>query len=366
MTLSGVGQTENDLKLWYKQPANAQVPDDKNGWKDDPEWLKALPLGNGSLGVMVFGDVNKERIQLNEESMWSGSPDDNDNPEAFKSLGKIRQLLFEGKYKEATDLTNETQICNGKGSGNGNGATVPFGCFQTLGDLWIDFGKSSSFENYHRELNLNDAVVRVNYIQDGVKYTREIFTSYPDQVMVARFTADKKGQISVTCFMNRPERFKTYTEDNQLIMSGSLSDGKGGNGLQYMARLKAVSKNGSISYNNDQLIVKNADEIILYLSASTDYKLEYPGYKGRDYKNITNSTLNKAFVQEYPALLKTHLKEYQNYFKRVDFNITPGQADQIPTDQRVLAYKTSQNDAHLVELTFQYGRYLLISQRFRE
>lgn len=361
MTLSGVGQTENDLKLWYKQPANAQVPDDKNGWKDDPEWLKALPLGNGSLGVMVFGDVNKERIQLNEESMWSGSPDDNDNPEAFKSLGKIRQLLFEGKYKEATDLTNETQICKGKGSGNGNGATVPFGCFQTLGDLWIDFGKNSSFENYHRELNLNDAVVRVNYIQDGVKYTREIFTSYPDQVMVARFTADKKGQISVTCSMNRPERFKTYTEDNQLIMSGSLSDGKGGNGLQYMARLKAVSKNGSISYNNDQLIVKNADEINLYLSASTDYKLEYPGYKGRDYKNITNSTLNKAFVQEYPALLKTHLKEYQNYFKRVDFNITPGQADQIPTDQRVFAYKTSQNDAHLVELTFQYGRYLLIS-----
>ncbi len=361
IALSGVGQKNNDLKLWYKQPANAQIPDDKNGWKDDAEWLKALPLGNGSLGAMVFGDVNKERIQLNEESMWSGSPDDNDNPEASKSLAKIRQLLFEGKYKEATELTNETQVCKGKGSGNGNGATVPFGCFQTLGDLWIDFGKNSSFENYHRELDLNDAVVRVNYSQDGVKYNREIFTSYPDQVMVARFTADKKGQISFSCSMNRPERFKTFTEGNQLIMSGSLSDGKDGNGLQYMARLKAISKNGSITYANDKLIVKNADEVILLLSASTDYKQEYPDYKDRDYKNITNESLDKASVKEYSGLLKTHLDEYQNYFRRVDFNITSGQSDLIPTDERVLEYKTSQNDSHLVELMFQYGRYLLIS-----
>ncbi|MFY9154442.1 MAG: glycoside hydrolase family 95 protein [Prolixibacteraceae bacterium] len=361
LTFSGTCQNNNDLKLWYKQPANAQIPDDKNGWKDDPEWLKALPLGNGSLGLMVFGDVNKERIQLNEESMWSGSPNDNDNPDASGSLTKIRRLLFDGKYKEATNLTNETQVCKGKGSGNGNGSNVPFGCFQTLGDLWIDFEKSSSFSNYQRELDLKNAVVRVSYSQDGVKFTRELFTSYPDQVMVARFTSDKKGQISFTSYINRPERFTTYTEDNQLIMSGSLSDGKGGNGLQYIARLKAISKNGTITYNKDKLIVKNADEVILLLSASTDYKLEYPDYKGRDYKNITNSNLYKASLKDYSGLLKTHLKEYQNYFQRVDFNITSGHLDLIPTDERIQAYKTSQNDSHLVELMFQYGRYLLIS-----
>lgn len=360
-SISGIAQENSNLKLWYNQPANASVPDDANGWKDDPEWLKALPLGNGSLGVMVFGDVNKERIQLNEESMWSGSPDDNDNPEAAKSLGKIRQLLFEGKYKEATELTNKTQVCKGAGSGHGNGANVPFGCFQTLGDLWIDFGKTSTFTNYHRELNLNDAVVRIRYGQDGVKYSREIFTSYPDQVMVARFTADKPGQISFTCTMTRPERYKTYVEGNQLIMSGALTDGKGGDGLHYMARLKAVSKKGSVSYNNGQMIVKNADEVVLFLSASTDYKPEYPNYKGRDYKNITNSTLEKASGLEYAKLLKTHLNDYWKYFQRVDFKITPNQPDNIPTDERVLAYKTSQNDAHLVELMFQYGRYLLIS-----
>ena len=106
---------QDDLKLWYKSPANASISDSSDGWKDDAEWLKALPLGNGSLGLMIYGDVNKERIQLNEESMWSGSPDDNDNPKAFESQKEIRKLLFEGKFKEATKLTNKTQICKGKG-----------------------------------------------------------------------------------------------------------------------------------------------------------------------------------------------------------------------------------------------------------
>ncbi len=138
------------MKLWYQQPANALTYDNPNGWEDDPEWLKALPLGNGSLGVMVYGDVNHERFQLSEESMWSGSPHESDNPEAFKFQEKIRELLFEGKYKEATDLANRTQVCIGDGSGHGNGANVPFGCFQTLGDLWIDNENQASYENYHR------------------------------------------------------------------------------------------------------------------------------------------------------------------------------------------------------------------------
>ncbi len=354
-------QEANNLKLWYNQPAKASVPDNPNGGKDDPEWLKALPLGNGSLGVMVFGDVTKERIQLNEESMWSGSPADNDNPEASKAFPEIRRLLFEGKYKEATELTNKTQVCKGAGSGHGSGANVPFGSFQTLGDLWLDFGKTGNFSNYHRELDLNDAVVRVRYDQDGVEYTREIFISYPDQVMVARLTANKPGQISFSATMTRPERFQTYVNNDQLIMAGALSDGKGGDGLHYMARLKAVTQNGSISYDDSTMTVKNADEVVLFLSVSTDYKLEYPEYKGRDYKKITNSVLENASGQKYAKLLKTHLDDYQKYFRRVDFKIAPNQPDTIPTDERILAYKTSFDDVHLAELMFQYGRYLLIS-----
>lgn len=355
-------QTKNsNLKLWYNQPAKASVADDPNGWKDDPEWLKALPLGNGSLGLMVFGDVNRERIQLNEESMWSGSPDDNNNPEAFASQAKIRQLLFEGKFKEATELTNKTQICKGAGSGNGNGATVPFGCFQTLGDLWIDNGGEATFENYRRELDLNDAVVRVRYTQNGINFQREVFTSYPHQVMVARFTANKPGQVSFTCSMTRPEQFKTYQENNQLVMSGSLSDGKGGNGLQYMARLMAVNKNGTTSYSDSTIKIENADEVTILLSASTDYKLNYPDYKGRDFKKLTSENLRKAAGKSFEQLFDAHRKEYQQYFKRVSFDITPEDLKAVSTDERVKAFPQTKSDPHLVELIFQYGRYLLIS-----
>jgi len=366
LIIAGISCTDrppkkHHLNLWYNQPANASVADDPNGWKDDPEWLKALPLGNGSLGLMVFGDVNCERIQLNEESMWSGSPDDNNNPDAFASQAKIRQLLLEGKFKEATELTNKTQICKGAGSGNGNGAQVPFGCFQTLGDLWIDNGKEAVYENYHRELDLEQAVMRVQYTQNGVNFKREIFTSYPDQVMVARFTSDKPGQVSFTCSMTRPERFKTYKENNQLVMSGSLPDGKGGEGLQYMARLMAVNKNGSISYSDSSVNVENADEVILLLSASTDYKLSYPNYKGRDYKKLTSENLIMAAGKPFEKLLDAHKKEYQQYFNRVSLDITPEELSMIATDKRVKAFKQTKSDAHLIELIFQYGRYLLIS-----
>ena len=353
--------SDQNLKLWYNEPANASVQDNPDGWKDDVEWLKALPLGNGSLGLMVFGDVNKERIQLNEESMWSGSVSDSDNPDAYREQDKIRQLLFAGKYKEATDLTNKTQICKGAGSGHGNGAKVPFGCFQTLGDLWIDNGKQTEYENYYRELDLNEAVVRVSYLQDGVNFQREIFTSNPDQVMVAKFTADKLGQISFTCSMNRPERFKSYSENNQLIMSGELSDGKGGDGLQYMARLKAVAKNGKVSYNNSTISVENADEVTLYLSASTDYVLKYPEYKGRDFEKITKQNIKKAVAKTYDELFDNHKKEYQAMFQRTSLDLTPEQIVEIPTDKRVQNFKETQSDPHLVELIFQYGRYLLIS-----
>lgn len=354
------GNGSESLKLWYNKPADASVPDSPNGWQDDAEWLKALPLGNGSLGLMVFGDVNRERIQLNEESMWSGSQHDNDNPDSYQYLDQIRQLLFEGKYREATELTNKTQICTGPGSGHGNGANVPFGCFQTLGDLWIDWNKTGDYENYYRELDMNNAVVRVNYIQNGVQYKREIFVSYPDQVMVARFTADKPGQISFSCSLTRPERFRTFSENEQLVMTGALHNGKGGDGLQYMTRLKAESKNGTVSVSDSVLSVKDADEVILFLSASTDHRLEYPDYKGRDYITITQNNLEKASRKEYTGLFKSHIADFKSFFDRVSFNLS-NEADTIPTDKRVINFKENKNDKQLVQLVFQYGRYLLIS-----
>jgi alpha-L-fucosidase 2 len=310
---------------------------------------------------MVFGDVNRERIQLNEESMWSGSHHDSDNPEAARHQDQIRQLLFEGKYREATELTNKTQICKGPGSGHGNGATVPFGCFQTLGDLWIDWNNNSNYENYYRELDLNDAVVRVRYSLDGVNYEREIFTSYPDQVMVARFTADKPGMITFNCSMTRPERFRTVAENGQLVMAGALTDGKGGTNLEYMARLKAVTKNGEVLLSDSVMQVKKADEVILLLSASTSYMLDYPNYQGRDYKSITAGNIEKASQKNYNELLKTHTDDYRQYFNRVALVIGSNEKDTIPTDERIKEFRKSKNDNHLSRLIFQYGRYLLIS-----
>ena len=210
-TACSVEHKEVPLTLWYNTPADATATDNPNkGYDDDAEWLKALPLGNGSLGAMVFGDVHKERIQLNEETMWSGSIQDSDNPEAAKHIEEIKQLLFDGKYKEATDLTNRTQICTGKGSGHGQGSNAPFGCYQTMGDLWIDFDNKSPYTDYRRELNLDDATARISYKQGDVNFKREIFISHPDQSMVMRISADKKQQLSFTCRMNRPERYSTY------------------------------------------------------------------------------------------------------------------------------------------------------------
>ena len=352
---------DQNLKLWYDSPADATAEDNPNGWRDDMHWLSSLPLGNGSLGAMVFGDVNHERIQLNEESMWSGSHDDNDNPDAYPAQAEIRKLLFEGKYKEATELTNQTQICKGAGSGRGNGAEVPYGCFQTLGDLRIDFGKNSEYENYRRELDMNDAVVRVNYTQDGVNFKREVFTSNPDQVMVARFTSDQKARISFSCTMDRPERFNTHAAEDHLVMEGTLTDGKGGEGLHYMARLKAINKGGSVDYSGSEIIIKDADEVILLLSASTDYVLDYPEYRGRDFINITLNNIERAESKSFKELLESHLDEYRQYFSRVSLDLTPDEIEEIPTDRRIEKFRETQSDPHLVELIFQYGRYLLIS-----
>lgn len=352
---------ESALRLWYTQPANSTVTDAQQGWGNDTEWLKALPVGNGFLGAMVYGDVNKERIQLNEKSLWSGSPDDNNNPEAAKSLDKIRQLLFEGKYKEADALANKTQVCKGVGSGYGNGSTAPYGCFQTLGDLWLDFGKTSAYSNYIRELDLNQGIARVSYDQDGVNFKREIFVSYPDRAIVIHLSANKKGALNFKAALNRPERFVTQSEENNLLMSGTLSNGKGGDGMQYAARLKAIAIGGTVAYPNNQVDVANADDVILILTASTNYKQEYPTFLGSDPKNTTLDQLTEATSKSYSTLLKNHTDDYTALFGKVSLNLSGGAPDTIPTDVRLKNQVKNPDDLRLQETYFQYGRYLLIS-----
>ena len=355
-------QDTRNLKLWFRSPAKADAADNYNTWDDDPEWLKALPIGNGAIGAMVFGDVNRERIQLNEKTLSSGNPDDNNNPEAFKSLGKIRELLVAGKYKEASELTNRTQISKGLGSGHANGANIPFGCFQTLGDLWLDFGKKSAFTQYHRELDLNKAVVKVSYQQDGVVYNREVFVSNPAQALVIHLTASKKGSLSFSCALNRPERFLTKADNGQLVMTGVMNNGKGGNGMEYMVRMQVVLKGGKQHFSDNRTIVENADEVTLILTAATNYLPVYPSYSGNNYKKITQDNIARTAKQNYQQLKAEHITDYQKYFSRVTLQLAnQNLKDTIPTDERLARFKDDPSDNYLTQLYFQYGRYLLLS-----
>ena len=350
---------QQPLKVWYDHPASATAADVSNAWTSDTAWLSALPVGNGFLGAMVFGDVNKERIQLNEKTLWSGSPDENDNPHAFDSLNRIRQLLFEKKYKEANILTAKTQVCRGAGSGHGEGANVPYGCFQTLGDLHFDFMTGNApYSNYRKELDLNKGVVTVSYQQNGVTFTREVFASYPDKALVIRFSASKKSSISFTCSLTRPERFATQALQDQLLMTGVMNNGKGGDGLKYASRLKAVTAGGKTIYKDSTIQIQNADEVVLVLTAATNYKQEYQNYfSGPDPSATTLTQLKNAALNNYAVLYKKHTADFQSQFGKVQLNLA-GDVKNIPPTDVLLK---DANNPYLHQLYFQYGRYLLLS-----
>ncbi|HZF02182.1 MAG TPA: glycoside hydrolase family 95 protein, partial [Methylomirabilota bacterium] len=205
---------------------NKSVPSETTIWFDAPvkNFTESSPLGNGRLGAMMFGGVDDERIVLNESSVWSGSRQDADRPDAYKVLPEIQKLLLAGKNPEAEALVNANFTCKGPGSGGGQ-----YGCYQVLGNFNLSFLPGDTnlpITNYRRELNLNDAVATVQFNRGGVKFDREMFSSAPDQVMVLRLSADKPGQISFDAQLDRPERFGTTGDgDNGLLMTGQLDNG---------------------------------------------------------------------------------------------------------------------------------------------
>lgn len=357
----GNAQQTDDAKLWFNTPASASAKDTSAGWINDAEWLKALPVGNGFLGAMVFGDVNIERIQLNEKSLWSGGTDDSDNPEAAKYLQEIRNLLFAGKYKEATALTNKTQVCKGVGSGQGNGAEVPFGCFQTLGDLWIDFKRNASYTNYYRELNLINGIALTKYEQDGIVYTREIFASYPDRALIIRLTANKPNSLSFSIGLNRPEKFITDVQDKSLKMIGTLSNGKGGNGMKYKVIAKPILTGGTLTTDGDRLSVSKATAVSIIITAGTNYTLQYPVYTDPDYEVKLDAITRNAVSKTYQALKQNHVKDFSAYMLRSTLQLGTGNGNAIPTNELLHRNHLTKNEPALYALYYQYGRYLLLS-----
>lgn len=359
-TLMAFSQEQN-LKLWYTAPADASVKDVDNGWKNDEEWLKALPVGNGFIGAMVFGDVHKERLQLNDKTLWSGSVADNDNPDAFASLQEIRNLLFAGKYKEATELTNKTQVCKGAGSGNGNGSTVPFGCFQTLGDLWIDFKAKGSYKNYYRDLDIINGIAAVQYEQNGTQFRREVFASFPAKALIVHLTASKAQALSFTLDINRPERYAVTTQQNSLVMKGAMSNGTGGEGMQYKVSVTPLLKGGRLSAVGNTLEISNADEVTLIITSGTNYRLHYPDYMNAGYEAELDRVTANAVRQSYATLRREHIDDFSSFMKRVTLQLGDKGNAVLPTDELLQKNKQSQNEQQLYALYFQYGRYLLLS-----
>jgi len=276
-------------------------------WLDRPakNFTESSPMGNGRLGAMMFGGVNEERIVLNESSVWSGSRQDADRPDAHKVLPEIRRLLLAGRNVDAEALVNANFTCKGPGSGGRQ-----YGCYQVLGNLHLVFlggGTNAPVTGYRRELNLNDAVTWMEFCRGDVTFTREMFVSAPDEVMVLRLTADQRGKISFVMKLDRPERFTTVVAGrDELLMTGQLDNGVDGNGVRYVARVRLVNRGGTVSARENALEVSNADEVLLLVAAATDYR----GFAGRQTKDplaVTQKELKRAAGKSYSSLRKAHL-----------------------------------------------------------
>jgi len=339
-----------DTTLWLDQPAKV--------------FTESLPLGNGRLGAMDFGGIEHERIALNEDSLWSGSVQNADRTNAAAALPEIRQLLLDGKNAEAERLVNRNFTCAGRGSGNGHGINVPYGSYQVLGDLRLNFqfADTNSVTGYRRELDLTTATARTEFSRGGVKFVREVFVSAPDQVVVVRLTADKKGQLTFDTTLDRPERFTTASVGrDELLMSGALTNGVDGDGVKYAARLKVLNSGGKISTADGKISVTGANEVLLLVTAATDYE-RFAKISRRDVAAAAAVDLQRAARKSPAKLLAAHRADFQAYYQRLKLEL-PVPATEIstqPTSERIAAQNLAADPA-LAVLYFNFGRYLLIS-----
>jgi alpha-L-fucosidase 2 len=356
-------KAQADLKLWYDKPAE--------------QWVEALPIGNGWIGAMVFGGVEKELIQLNESTLYSGGPvKKNINPASASYLPQIRKaLLEEGNYSKAEELTKKMQ-------GLYTESYLP------MADMVIqqDFaGKIPT--SYHRELDLTKATTSTRFTIDGVSYKREIFTSAPDKVMVMKLTASKKGALNFTVSTSSPLHYKLQTNGGaELVVNGKApahvdpsyynpkdrehiiyTDTTGCNGMRFQYRIKAVAKDGFSKADTAGIHISNATEVLLYLTAATSFNGfdKCPDAEGKDEQALAADAMKKAVAKNYAVLLNKHVADYQQYFNRVSFTIKDSVANnaklKLPSDQRLFSYSKGAYDPGIETLYYQFGRYLLIS-----
>jgi alpha-L-fucosidase 2 len=324
------------LSLWYRQPAT--------------KWEEALPVGNGRLGAMVFGQPARERLQLNEGTLWAGGPYDPVNPEAKAALPQVRQLINDGKYRDAAQLVRARVLSKPI-------SQMPY---QTVGDLLLTFSGATNVQNYRRDLDLDTATATVSYTSDGVRYLREIFADAPDNVIVVRLSADQPGRISFDAAMRTSMRASVETESNDtLVMRGMGGDSAGIKGrLKYQARVKVLAKGGGTGAGAGTISVTNANEAILLISAATSYK-KFDDVSG-DSGAIVEKVIVAAAKKSFARLRDVQRKDYQTLFHRVTIDLGQSDAMALPTDERIKHFAEG-NDPQLAALYYQFGRYLLIS-----
>lgn len=336
-SITAVAQ-ERPLQLWFDKPA--------------AQWEETLPLGNGRLGMTPDGGIEKEKVVLNDITMWSGSPQDANNYEAYKQLPQIRSLLSAGKNDEAQKLIDKSFICLGPGSGG-----PQWGCFQMLADLNItyNYGPQGSHSEYRRWLSIDSAIATTSFTLNGVGYTREYFTSFGDDVDLIRIKASEKGKISFAVGISRPERGESAVVGQALQLAGRLNNGTDGKGMQYLTEVRVLNTGGKQMVRGKELVIEGADEALILVSTATDFR--NAGYRSLVAKNM-KAALQKTFALQKQA----HVKNFRKLFGRVAVDLGTGPAESLTTDKRLAAYyKQPEADKSLPVLFLQFGRYLSIS-----
>jgi len=336
---------QENLTLWYTKPA--------------ANWLEAMPLGNGRLGAMVFGGVRQEHVLCNEGSLWSGWADpENDRPGAADALEKVRQLLREGKRNEAGVLA-KSDFLSVKGFGKPD-----FGAYQAFCDVLVDFkDMPEKGEDYRRDLDLTTATAHVTYRVGSTRFDREFFCSYPDQVSVMRFTGSEKGKISFRLGVTSPHKnTKITVKDGELVFDGHVdTQDSAHEGMKFQARVIVRTEGGGIIDEAGRISVTNADAVTVLFVGATNYKLEYPSYRGSEPAEKNAKTILALTGKSYEQLRSAHVADFQKMFNRVALTLDDKPRDSLPTDVRLAQYKTAPDDRGLEALLFQFGRYLLIS-----
>lgn len=355
--------------LWYNKPANNKG---KASWlvenlskrhKSNPDnaWENyALPIGNGSIGAMIFGGIEEERIQFNEKTVWEGGPrvkgyKHSDKKDAWKHLAAIRKLVFEKKYNEAESLAHKHL----KGTYENSDMDNPFfGKYQTFGECYFKTGiEGSKVLNYKRFIDIEKGVSGVDFKYDNATFSRRYFVSYPDQVIVLKFSANKPGLQNITFSMNSPHKHKIAFLNNEVLFEGNLEY----NNMALVSRIRIKAKGGQVKNVGDEIQVTKANEIVFLLSADTDYRFTPPSYFGEQPIKNTKKIIAKAAIKTYQKLLENHIADFSSLYNRVTLNLNGEDKSNIPTDKRLEAYEKDPADNGLEELYYNYGRYLLIS-----